>query len=62
MKMPPLTPEEFAARMKANYVGDTEGDHWHADKLMCTLLKSLGYGEGVKVFEEMKKGYANQNS
>lgn len=37
---------------------DTEMAHILADELMCKLLCELGYGEGVQIFEEMRKWYS----
>lgn len=54
-----MTPEEFKNRMleiSDNY--DEEMAHIYADGLMCDLLRELGYGEGVDVFEDMPKWYA----
>lgn len=54
-----MTPAEFADKMREiSRAGDTEMDHCEADDLMCALLRSLGYGEGVDIFEEMPKWYA----
>ena len=53
-----MTPEEFAARMEDCGKGDPEGDHSRADDLMCELLESLGYQDGVKLFRNMEKWYA----
>lgn len=53
------TPKEFAKKM--SYLAesdDPEADHIKADELMCQLLTSLGYGEGVKIFREMYKWYS----
>ena len=49
-----MKPESFKERMEAirdskNY--DTEIKHILADKLMCDLLRSLGYGAGIEVYE-----------
>lgn len=59
---PPLTPEEFAAKMRAIYPDDTnyeeEAAHRKADDLLCKVLQSLGYGEGVKAFKKAAKWYA----
>ncbi len=54
-----ITPEQFKSRMQeiASDV-DIEMSHYNADDLMCEVLKELGYGEGVKIFEEMAKWYA----
>ena len=62
---PVMTPAEFAAEMKAiiehNTRGslfDTEGCHREHDRLMMMLLRQLGYGEGIDIFEATKKWYA----
>ena len=47
--------DEFAAKMRkiwANNEGGADCTHFDADKLMCDLLRQLGYGEGVDVFEQ----------
>lgn len=54
-----LTPEQFKIKMQEldnDY--DPELSHCNADDLMCNLLIELGYGEGIKIFENMKKWYA----
>lgn len=55
-----MTPEQFADAMReiAKNSGDTEMAHGDADDLLCKVLTQLGYGEGVKIFEEMDKWYA----
>ena len=54
-----VSPEEFKRAMQAFSDGtDTERDHGDADALMCQILESLGYGEGVKIFRKMGKWYA----
>ena len=54
-----MTPEQFAKRMREiAKETDTEDRHINADNLMCDLLKELGYGEGVDIFEDMYKWYA----
>lgn len=56
-----LTPEEFAERMRKipeiNGAFDHEANHIDADTLICDLLKSLGYREGVQIFKKMEKYY-----
>ena len=37
---------------------NTEMAHILADELMCDLLRELGYGDGVDIFEKMYKWYA----
>lgn len=56
-----MTPEQFRDRMKEideKYSADTEGAHGRADDLLCEVLRHLGYGEGVAIFEKMDKWYA----
>lgn len=51
-----MTPEEFKKRMiEISTETDTETRHVVADELMCEVLESLGYGEGVEVFVLMPK-------
>lgn len=55
----PLTPEQFASEVRRiAQSSDEENRHMDADKLLCDVLASLGYGEGVKVYVEMEKWYA----
>ena len=57
----PLTPEEFAEQMMDIAESDRYDQysgHVAGDDLMCDLLKSLGYEEGVQWFESMDKWYA----
>jgi hypothetical protein len=59
--MEPMTPNEFARRMKEIDPGERgshELAHIHADCLMCDLLRSLGYKEGVYIFENMELWYS----
>ncbi len=55
-----MTPKEFARIMA--YFRDMEVDmelsHICMDKLMATVLESLGYGEGVDIFKNAPKWYA----
>ena len=54
-----MTPEQFAERMKEIALNtDLEMSHGDADDLMCELLVSLGYAEGVYTFVDMDKWYA----
>lgn len=56
-----MTPEEFAERAREivrDFGGDEEASHWRLDKLLCEALRGLGYGEGVKTFEDSDKWYA----
>ena len=61
-----LTPEEFTKAMKdisdklvedLPYY-DEEDAHMEMDDLMCDLLRTLGYGDGVDVFENTDKWYS----
>ena len=58
-----MTPKEFAQEMRnisllSQDGGDNEIAHCDADDLLCQVLRELGYGEGVDIFEEMDKWYA----
>lgn len=56
---PRMTPQEFRKKMlECDASGDTEAAHGEADELMCDLLESMGYGDGVEVYREMNKWYA----
>ena len=56
--------QEFSEKGFANEMrridrnNDTEMAHILADELMCKLLRELGYGEGVDIFEQMDKWYS----
>lgn len=57
------TRAEFAEKMReyetiAANVHDLEEAHIFMDDLMCETLRSLGYGEGVDIFENTHKWYA----
>lgn len=66
----PITSEEFSSRIKiiAGYDSanenwmdkyrDHEHDHRVADDLICEILESLGYSEGIKIFKDMTRWYA----
>jgi hypothetical protein len=59
MPMDTMTPAEFFSKMKQiSMNGDEEVAHVEADDLICGLLRQLGYGDGVDVFEDMPKWYA----
>jgi hypothetical protein len=56
-----MTPEEFRQQMEdaaRDHAGDTEVLHARMDTNMAELLMSLGYGEGIKVFDRCDKWYA----
>lgn len=56
--------KEFSVKGFANEMRRIDRDHFPemahilADELMCKLLRELGYGEGVDIFEKMDKWYA----
>jgi len=55
----PMGPEMFAKVMKSCFdTYDTEEGHAEADDLMCNVLESLGYQDGVAVFRQAGKWYA----
>lgn len=54
-----MTPEEFKAEIiQAFEEYSTDEGHKMADAVMCDLLRSLGYGEGVDAFNEADKWYS----
>lgn len=63
-----MTPEEFAKAMKkASYnlndptgrpYYDEEDAHREMDGIMANLLRQLGYGEGIDIFDNTRKWYA----
>lgn len=58
-----LTPEEFAAvmnealRTDKNKHEDESHSHQRGDAVMCELLRSLGYDEGIDLFLESGRWY-----
>lgn len=65
MNNTPMTPEEFKQAMADAHKKywetkwlDEEYGHIAMDEIMCDLLKSLGYGEGIDIFENTPKWYA----
>ena len=54
-----INPNEFHQQMlEISREPDVEGRHSEADRLLCQVLRQLGYGTGVDVFESMKKWHA----
>jgi hypothetical protein len=56
-----MTPEEFFEQMKmvSDRCGDDKEDsHKCMDRLMCLVLRELGYEKGVEFFENAPKWYA----
>lgn len=62
METKPITPDEFAAKMRdilvSNGNTDAEEKHIAADRLLCDTLESLGYRDGARLFRNTKKWYA----
>lgn len=60
----PMAPEEFKQAMAEAYrnyyeiKNDEELVHGAMDCIMCDLLRSLGYGEGIDIFDNTPKWYA----
>ena len=56
-KLVALTPRTFRNKMKKiaeDYAYDPEAKHCKMDDLICQQLKTLGYGGGIKIFENTK--------
>lgn len=54
--------KDFAEKMRAaEAIAETEDaelSHMEMDRLMCDLIKEIGYGEAVEVFDGAQKWYA----
>ena len=48
-------PDEFAAEMRECSGSDEEVAHGMMDDIMCRVLRELGYGDGVDVFDKQDK-------
>ena len=61
-----ISPDEFKKKMKAIKIKvdagflilDKEEAHVQMDDLMCEVLSSLGYEEGIEIFQNTGKWYA----
>lgn len=55
-----MSPEKLALKMikMRNSTNDIEGLHGDMDDLFCEVLRDLGYGDAVKVFEDTEKWYS----
>ena len=54
----PIPPTEFADQMEALALdGDEEARHALMDELMCHVLISLGYKDGIEIFNRTDKYY-----
>lgn len=54
-----MTPEEFKKAMEDwAKSGDIERRHFAMDELMCEVLSSLGYREGIKIYNDTEAWYS----
>ena len=57
-----MTPEEFKEAMLKIYPPGIdvceEAAHCKADQLLCEVLRSLGYGAGIDIFDNATQWYA----
>ena len=55
-----VSPDDFLKQMSLlqEDINDPENRHEAMDDLLCRVLDSLGYGEGVKVYKQSEKWYA----
>lgn len=56
-----ISPMEFKRRMseiELDEDGSPERNHIAADELMTTTLRSLGYGEGIDIFDRLEIWYS----
>lgn len=56
-----MNPEEFYEKMlklKKDFGDDVEEVHAKMDDLLCEILTTLGYGDGVEIFNETGKWYS----
>lgn len=56
-----MTPEEFKQKMiklHEKHKDDEELAHMNMDALLCEVLESLGYAEGVAIYNSEPKWYA----
>ena len=60
-KLDPMTPEKFKFEMNELATSsslDKEDRHRKMDALMCEVLRSIGYDDGIDIFEATNKWYA----
>jgi hypothetical protein len=56
-KLDPMGPEVFKSTMEELAESNSltrDARHKEMDSLMCKVLKSIGYGDGVDIFEKTK--------
>lgn len=57
-KLDIMNPEVFKSKMKKLAASNSltkAARHKEMDSLMCKVLKSIGYGDGIDIFEKTKK-------
>lgn len=47
-----LAPSQFRTAMNTIVLADDLAEHIAADNLLCRVLRQLGYGEGIDLYEE----------
>ena len=60
-KLDSMTPEKFKLKMNELATSsslDKEDRHRLMDALMCEVLRSIGYDDGIDIFEATSKWYA----
>lgn len=60
-KLDSMTPEKFKLKMNELATSsslDKEDRHRRMDALMCEMLRSIGYDDGIDIFEATSKWYA----
>ena len=60
-KLDSMTPEKFKLKMNELATSDNldkEDRHRLMDALMCEVLRSIGYDDGIDIFEATSKWYA----
>lgn len=53
--------EDFAnemQRIKDAYYDDPELSHYYMDACICGLLRALGYGKGIDIFDSTYRWYS----
>ena len=61
LKLDSMTPEKFKLEMNELATSsrlDKEDRHRKMDALMCEVLRSIGYDDGIDIFEATSKWYA----
>lgn len=55
-----MSPEQFEEEMRKYHESDDDAEdiHINMEYLMCHLLRNLGYGKGIDIFENTMKYYS----